>query len=298
MAKLYGGDEPYHIGKVRKPHKWLVPTAIVVAVLLLLLIVSFLFNNKAAAPEQQNQSIQTETNQTEQNEENPTPQYNAKELQSVVDSWVKSHGGTYSVVVSDPSSNKTLATTAKDTQYFTASIYKLYVAYIGYQKIDDGTYSANQTYLNGWTRGKCLDEMIRTSNSPCAEKMWVELGKENLNTQLKKYGLTNTSMTGLYTSAADTAIILTNIQNSKDLSKESRSKLLESMKNQIYRDGLPAGFTKMTVYDKVGFRGTVEYHDTALVKTDKGTVVVSVLTKNAGTKNIAGLGKALQEALQ
>lgn len=225
------------------------------------------------------------------------PQFNAAKLQQVLDDWASTHAGMYSVVIKD-TDGKTLAKTNAHTSYFTASIYKLYVAYIGYQRIDDGTYSPSETYLNGWTRQKCLYEMIHQSHSPCAEKMWVELGKQNLTNELEKYGLKDTSMVGLTTSAADAAIILSRLQKGQDLSQASREAFLKSMKTQIYRDALPTGFTTAVVYDKVGFNGKIEYHDVAIVKFDDGReLIVSVLTKNAGSGNIAGLARAIQASV-
>ena len=71
------------------------------------------------------------------------------------------------------------------------------------------------------------------------------------------------------------------------------------MKNQIYDDALKAGFTEATVYDKVGFRDFDEYHDAGIVKFKNGeVVVVSVLSKEVGTKNIANLAKEIQKVIQ
>src|SRR3972149_6859816 len=80
-------------------------------------------------------------------------------------------------------------------------------------------HEANDPYLSGYSRGKCLDAMIRDSYSPCGEKMWSELGKQQLTEKLKTYGLSNTSMTGLYTSAEDAAIILQRLFERRDLTK-------------------------------------------------------------------------------
>ena len=219
------------------------------------------------------------------------------DMQPVIDAWTANHAGTYAVTITDEKGNK-VGVTNGDQQFFTASIYKLYVAYIGYQKIDDGTYSLSEPYLNGWTREKCLDEMIRSSNSPCAEKLWNELGKDKVTAKMKAYGLTNTDLTGLVTSSNDAAIILSRLVQGLDLKPASNNAMLASMKGQIYRDGLPAGFTTSEIYDKVGFRGVIEYHDTAIVKVNGKTAIVSVLSENAGSKNIAGLGTAIQKALQ
>lgn len=219
-------------------------------------------------------------------------------LQPVVDSWAAGIGGQQSVVVQDIGSGKILAAHNADKQYFAASIYKLYVAYIGYQLIDNGTYNPDELYQGGRTRAQCLDAMIRSSDSPCAEKLWNEIGKENITTRLKPYGIERTSMSGLTTTAGDSAIILKRLYDGKDLKPASRKAMLDSMLGQIYRSALPAGFTSDKVYDKVGFRGTSEYHDVAIVSFDDGSgLIVSVLTTDTGTRNIAALAKDIKRAV-
>lgn len=252
--------------------------------------------SKPATVGQKSSSTAEQAKEKEQ-EQPKSPQFDKASTQNTLSKWTASHNGTYSVVVADGHGN-TLATHQSDKVFFAASLYKLYVAYVGYQKIDDGTYDLGESYLGGWSRGKCLDEMIRSSHSPCAEKLWVELGKENLNTKLKNYGLTDTSMTALTTSARDIAKILARIEQGKNLSKESRKAMLSSMKAQIYRSAMPKGFVPAVVYDKVGFRELVEYHDVGMVELPGGErVIVAMLTQNVGTQNIAGLASALFKVL-
>jgi beta-lactamase class A len=225
-----------------------------------------------------------------------TPVFVPAKFSKALSTWGKQQTGDYSVVVTD-NQGEVLASANGDASYFAASIYKIYVAYVGYQRIDDGTYKASEPYLGGWTRGKCLDEMIRTSNSPCAEKMWVELGKENLNTIMKNLGIKNTSMTGITTTAVDAALMMKLINNGDGLSESSQKLFMNSMTEQIYRDGLPKGFGLLKVSDKVGFRGEQEYHDVGIVElTDKRVLIVSVLTTNVGEDEIAKLATALLDA--
>jgi beta-lactamase class A len=222
------------------------------------------------------------------------------DAQPTVDAWSDQQSGTASVVVYDLANNKTVASLNPNTQYFTASIYKLYVAYWGYQKVADGTYSLNDAYLSGYTRGACLDAMIRDSYSPCGEKMWAELGKDKLTAQLKNYGLKNTSMSGLYTSAADSALVLERLWDQTDLTQDHKNLYLDSMKTQPakFRRGLPSGFTQSTVYDKVGWNENIEWHDTAIVTLPNNrSYVITVFTKNVGFNQIAQLGKALEAKL-
>lgn len=217
-------------------------------------------------------------------------------LQTVVDDWVESHGGTYAVTIKDESGD-TIAAVNEDTEFFTASIYKLYVAYEGYQQVADSAHNMDDAYLSGYNRGECLDAMIRSSYSPCGEKMWVEIGKDTLTTKLKTYGLTGTSMTGLRTTSHDAAIILHRLYIHKDLSEKYADLYLDSMKTQDakFRRGLPSGFEDATVYNKVGWNENIEWHDTAIVEFKNGRVLhIAVLTKSAGSKNIAGLAGAIE----
>lgn len=284
-----GGYKPK---KKKVSHKHII--LLVIAALLVGALVWFIFGKqKAHSPSQPSEEQKIETTEAAAQPQLPN-------LQPVIDEFVANHPGIYAVKITDEKGSS-LAVINGDKQFFTASIYKLYVAYVGYQKIDDGTYNLNDPYLSGYTRGKCLDAMIRDSYSPCAEKMWVELGKEKLTKQMEGYGLTNTSLTGLSTSANDAAIILKKISTGEGLSKESQAAYLNSMKTQDakYRRGLPSGFKSAVVYNKVGWNLDQEWHDTAIVELVNGQkVIISVLTTGAGYQNTAALGAELEKALQ
>ena len=220
-------------------------------------------------------------------------------VQSLVEAWAGGNSGSYSIVVDDLDAKTQLASYRADEPYFAASIYKLYVAYLGLIDAQAGKYSMDEPYLNGWTRARCLDEMIRNSYSPCAEKLWAEQGRETSTERLKKYGLTGTNMVGLITTARDVNVLLGRLYNRQELNEKYTQMLLDPMKGQKYRDAIPAGVPGLIVYDKVGFRELVEYHDTAIVTLPNGrNVAITILTKNAGTRRIADLTKQIFAALQ
>lgn len=225
-----------------------------------------------------------------------TPQpLNAALLQQTVSAWAAKNRGTEGVVVLSDD-GKTLATSNEHDTFFMASIYKLYVAYLGYQDIDSGLHSLDESYLNGWTRGRCLDEMIRNSDSPCAEKLMGEYGRDNIMTKLTAYGLTDTSFRGLTTSAHDVGLVLQRISQGTDLSQASHNSLMASMKGQKYRNGLPKGFNGAVTYNKVGFRDEAEYHDVGIVEQPDGRrVIVVALTSNVGVRSISQLAAQLQK---
>ena len=234
----------------------------------------------------------------EQVAEETKPEFDAIALQKAVDDWASNINGQASVVLADKDAN-ILASYNADLEYFAASIYKLYVAYFGYQQVDAKAVNPNEQYINRNTRAECLDLMIRESDSPCAEKLWAELGKQEQTQKLIGIGIKNTSMVGLSTTATDAAVMLAFIVRGEALSRESQTAFLQSMKTQIFRDSLNVGFSSdATVYNKIGFNGLKEYHDTAIVEFKDGRkLIVSVLTENVGTKNIAALGRAIEAAV-
>lgn len=251
----------------------------------------------SSEPEQQaieqTQVVQEEPAVEEQTETFP-------DLQPVVDNWVDSHPGTYSVIITDRT-GEILAQSNPNQVFFAASLYKLFVAYEGYRKIDDGTYSSGEVLQGGRTVGQCLDVMIRDSDSPCGEAMMADLGQQYLTEKMEEYGLKNTSLNGIQTTALDSALILQKIYGGVGLTAASREAYLDSMKTQDseFRRGLPSGFVESAVYNKVGWNLDKEWHDSAIVELKDGRVIiVSVLTTSAGYRNIAGFGQALEQALQ
>ena len=237
-----------------------------------------------------------------ENDVPPTLDFDAELLQSTLDTWYASlrSGGRASVVIAKDDGS-VLAAVNQQELYFTASIYKLFVAYEGYRKVDAGELDPAVIFLNDMTLEQCLDLMIRDSNSPCAEKLWVQLGKDWLTDQVKSYGIEDTSLTGLSTTARDSASMAAMIARGEGLSVESQQKYLDSMKDQEakYRRGLPSGFSdSVIVYNKVGWNEQLEYHDVSIVELPDGrSLVVAVLTSSVGASKISELARSLEPVI-
>ena len=275
---------------------------VILAIILLVIIfiVGFLMWQTRADPEPPVDvgTIIVEEVPIETFEKEPEPAFNSSELTAVVNTWVARQSGDASVVLSDLDGT-ILAESNPAMVFFAASIYKLYVAYEGYLEIDEGIVNPQELYINGYTRAECLDLMIRESDSPCAEKLWNELGKQKLTDTLAGYGITDTNMVALTTTAADAAKMLSRIAQPIGLSVESQNAYMTSMKEQIYRDALNKGFSEeVIIYNKIGFNGQVEYHDVAIAEfVDGRQLIVSVLTENVGTAEIANLGRDIEESV-
>lgn len=211
--------------------------------------------------------------------------------------WLKKRSGQYGVFVGGVDGS-VYAEASADKPFSSESIYKLYVAYLGYQELAKPGVNPSEIYSAGRTRLECLDLMIRTSDSPCAEKMLSQLGKASVNARLKAYGLTATSVSSFKTTARDAAKVLELVHRGVDITPTAREQLLVSLKDQKYRNGLPKGMKTSIVQNKVGFRDNVIYNDVGLVTLSDGRVViVSALSENAGIRNIALLGAEIQRHL-
>lgn len=234
------------------------------------------------------------------------------DLQLVVDNWLTTISGTAGVVIYDLDNGQTVAEYNSAQLFGTASLYKLFVAYEGYRQAEKGLVDLNdKNYVGTYTRGECLDLMIRESYSPCAEKMWSEIG----NTQLEQiitdeYKLKNTTV--LTSTPTDIAVMMNLYYRHPDLSAKTWEIIKDTMLNQPttkynWRQGLPSGFSNsVNVYNKVGFEysGTGDiwnfYHDAAIVEfPDLGRhYIVVVMTSHVAPAQIAQLATQLETAIR
>lgn len=282
----------YRQPKRRRPVKRIV-FIILVITLVIIAGVIFLRKDTAEAPKTADQTPPAEKIEEE------TPKL--PDLQPFVDNWVANNPGTYSIAIMNVDGTL-IAQNEPDMVMDPASLYKLFVAYYGYQRVADGTYQANEPYAKGWTRLQCLDEMIRSSDSTCGEIMMEELGRQTISDQMKTDGFKVSSLAPLQASAHDSALLLSKVYKGEGLTSEHKNAYLDSLKTQdaLYRRGLPSGVAEATVYNKVGWRENIIWHDASIIEASKDKkVIVAVLTKNAGGfKNIARFGSELEKALQ
>jgi beta-lactamase class A len=218
------------------------------------------------------------------------------QLQEAVDNWTRLQAAEYAVQVNDVSSGQVLATHLGTNTYFMASIYKLYVVYVALLQVEKGSITLDEKLSTDYSVKECIDRAIRLSDSPCGEALLLRLGWNFTDESLKLLELTNTSFGSFTTSVADTSTLLLRLANNKDLDDEHSKLILDAMAGQKYRSGLPTGMPDFTVYDKVGFNETFNYHDVAIVKDpDNRSYVISVLSLNNGSPvPLAELGAILQ----
>lgn len=236
------------------------------------------------------------------------------DLQPVVDNWASKTGGNRSVLIYDLDRDEYAAKYNENEDYNTASLYKLFVVYEGYRRLENGTWQANESvnYL-GQTILKCLDLAIRESNSTCAEPLWAKIGHAELDNIIKTdFGISNSKISSLVSNPKDILAIMKIFYEHKDLKNEDYiAKMKDSFLNQPitaynWRQGLPSGFSDKTkVYNKVGWAYNAAkgywdiYHDAAIIETESGRhFIVVVMTNRVSYTTIKNLGTEIEKALQ
>lgn len=181
-------------------------------------------------------------------------------------------------------------------QFVTASTYKLFVAFSTLKRIDSGEMKwSDENIASGRNLSTCFDDMIARSDNPCAEALIKKIGAKGLNADIQSLGLTSSAFRAdnNVTTSDDLANYLTQLERgTMPLKPESRQRLLAAMKQNIYRQGVPAGASGQTA-DKVGFLWGL-LHDATIVYSPKGTYVLTVMTDGSSWAAIADLTRKIE----
>lgn len=270
------------------------------------LVFSYIGNNSSDSDSSQTENVETGK---EQKKEAVLP--DKIDFQPVVDSWVNTVGGNKSVLIYDIERDEVVGKYNSDESYSTASLYKLFVVYEGYRKVQSGEWNGDEPAgYNGHTILKCLDLAIRESNSSCAEAIWDKIGRQNLDDIIvNDFKITDSDISGLVSNPQDIMKILKIFYEHKDISDEKLIALMkDSFLNQPettynWRQGLPSGFKESNVYNKVGWDFNPDtmnwniYHDAAIVETpDKNRhFIVVVMTNYVPYQKISKLGSMIED---
>jgi beta-lactamase class A len=175
-------------------------------------------------------------------------------------------------------------------QFEAASTYKLYVAYSVFKQMQAG-FMHWTDQINGKSAEQCFDDMIVKSDNPCAKAFAEKIGWQTVQNHMNELGLQNTRLNGqpLLTSANDLTLYLRKLNDGSLLPAGDQTRLIDAMKRQIYRSGIPAGSGGASVADKVGFLDNVT-HDAGIVYSAKGPYVITIMTgSGSGWKSIADI---------
>lgn len=179
-----------------------------------------------------------------------------------------------------------------------ASTYKLFVALMLFEKMNQGKIHWNDAMLDTTVSG-CFDRMTIASTNPCAEKWLNDWGRSNMNAFVRSKGFSggtdfmNTEAT--HTTANDLTKFMIGLEKGSLIGGVQRERLLHSLSTHPYRAGIPTG-SKGQVWDKVGFLWDYT-HDTAIVHHPKGTYVMTIMTKGRSYATIAEITRQAERIM-
>lgn len=217
-------------------------------------------------------------------------------LSALMQNFAQTHAGTYGVVLNELSGQYRRASYQPSKSFTTASTYKLFVAYSTLLRIESGQWHWSDQINGGRDLTKCFDDMIVKSDNACAETLIYKVGFTNLTNEAHAIGCIHTSFLGndgIKSTPEDIALLLGLLQTNQILSQQSsRDTLINAMKRNIYRQGIPAGESG-TVADKVGFLDGL-LHDAAIVYSSTGPYILVIMTDGSSWANIAELTRQIE----
>lgn len=232
------------------------------------------------------------------------------DFQPLVDSWASSVGGNRSVLVYDLDREELVGSYNPNESYNTASLYKLFVVYEGYRKLQSGEWSESGTVVGTQkTILQCLDLAIRESNSACAESLWAMIGRDALNDVIiNDYGIVNSNISSLISNPLDILKMMQIYYKHEDITDTSLVSLMKDsflhqpVTTYNWRQGLPSGFTRADVYNKVGWDYNPDgkywniYHDTAIVvfPGEERHFIITIMTNKVPFQKITEFGREFE----
>lgn len=177
-----------------------------------------------------------------------------------------------------------------DTQFTSASLYKLFIAYLMAHDVETGRRTW-QSLINGTTWQNCYTKMIVNSDNACPEAYLAANGYDKLNQAARDLGMSERTIfavDNMRTTANDMAKLMNKLHNGELMSDDNRSMLYDLMARQQFRRGIPAGIASATVYDKVGWLDAI-VNDVAIVHADQGDYILVIMTNGESWDYVARL---------
>ena len=249
----------------------------------------------------------------------PAPAAGSDDLQGALNSWTRSVGGSKGAIFYDLDTGKVLAEYNADEKFATASVYKLFVVYEGYRRLQNGTWNGeDKAGSTGKTIAKCLDLAIRESNSACAETLWGMMGRDTLDAAVQNdFGLPSVTVGSLSATPREIMLMMKRFYEHPEITDENLvATIKDSFLNQPpsaglcsgpcnWRQGLPSGFSdKVKVYNKVGwnFNGSVWtiYDDAAIIEFPEKDrrIIAVVMTSGVHYNKIKNLATQIESVIK
>jgi len=132
-----------------------------------------------------------------------------------------------------------------------ASVYKLFVAYGVFTRIDQGALRYADRVRSGLTVRSCLRAMIEPSDNFCAQDLLARVGVARLNRLLHGHGLTGTTFwydgrRTKTTTTADVTRLLDRLARGRLVSERSTAAFVRLLETHVWREAIPPGLPEGT----------------------------------------------------
>lgn len=227
---------------------------------------------------------------------NPTFTHTQRGLQAYLAYASQTNPG-FRFSVTGLSGNTWSASARGSERIVAASTYKLYVAYFVLKDVQDGKRTMNDP-VNGTNIDTCLTKIIVNSDNACAVALIHLMGGFGAMTNMiHGAGWSSTSFNSgdMITTPNDLANFLARLYRGELLNPNHQGYLLNLMKRQVYRAGIPAG-TGVTVADKVGFLDGMK-HDAGIVYGPTGDYVLVIMSDKSEWSNVAALATKIHQLI-
>jgi beta-lactamase class A len=191
-------------------------------------------------------------------------------------------GQDFAVAFIDPNNPDLKLQVNADQEFIAASTYKILAAY---------------AMFHAGNPPDCLDDMIIYSDNDCPLSYLARYGWSQLTEDARDIGAVQTWFDdSTHTTANDLALILWQIYDGSLLSEADNNRLLDDMKDQVFRNGIPAGIPEAEVADKVGFLDEL-LHDAGIIYSPKGDYILVIMTDGYSWSAIADVAAEIYEQI-
>lgn len=235
----------------------------------------------------------------------------------LVAKYLANQDGRFAVVVKNLKTGESFSYNSKD-KYDSASLYKLWVMAVAFQKIKDGTLDENET-LSASTKNlddilsttiptptprdftpikeskkinmkvkEAMGKMITVSDNYAAFLLVSRLGSSSISTFLKDYGFESSNFNQPpQTSADDIALFFEKLYKGEIIDQDYSEKMLNLLKQQTLNDRLPKYLPWETYIAHKTGELFESKHDGGIVYTPKGDYILVVLSETSNSASAA-----------
>lgn len=278
---------------------WVVWVGILVIALIILVFI--LSRPTTTASDQPTATDQQATNE-------PTSRVD-DELARQIAEWADAQPANYGIVVRELGGEMRMAEYQADRSMTTASTYKLFLVYAFLHAVEQGDVAFDRQLPIGYSAEACIDRLLLRSENDCAYDLGNTVGWDAIDLLLPQYDYTATRLnnydaTGQTTyadkksSARDEALLMERLANGTLLDAGHTEMILSRLKQQIWRERVPAGVPDGTVVaDKPGWLGGVQ-NDAAIVYGPESTYVIVIMSDSNSTAPLSELSRIVYDYLQ